>query len=103
MASIWLMVALIIFVVFIVMAISSKKQEIVVKFVFITFIFVMITVGYVYAKTTPDLTNASGVVNFTKSYFIWVSSAFSNAIDVSGYISKMDWSSENKSEIKKNS
>src|SRR3989344_2553879 len=103
MASIWLMIALIIFVVFIVMAISSKKQEIVVKVVFIAFIFVMITIGWVYAKTTPDLTNASGIVNFTKSYFVWISSAFSNALDVSGYISKMDWSSENKTETKKNS
>ena len=103
MASIWLMVALIIFVVFIVMAISSKKQEIVVKLVFITFIFVTITIGYVYATTNPDLTNASEIVSFTKSYFIWLGSAFSNALDVSGYISKMDWGSENKNATKKNS
>lgn len=101
MASIWLMVALIIFVVFIVMTISSKKQEIVVKIVFISFILVMVSIGYVYATTSPDLTNASGVVNFTKSYFSWVVAAFGNALDVSGYISKMDWSSENKTEIKK--
>ena len=100
MASVWLLVGLIILIVFIVMAISSKKQEIVVKLVFITFIFVMITVGWVYAKTGPDLTNASGVVNFTKSYFAWVSAAFSNALDVSGYISKMDWDAENKTEQK---
>ena len=103
MASIWLMVALIIFIVFIVMAISSKKQAIVVKIVFITFIFVIITIGYVYAKTNPDLASATGMVNFTKSYFLWISSAFSNALDVSGYISKMDWGSENKNETKKNS
>ena len=103
MASVWLLVGLIILIVFIVMAISSKKQEIVVKLVFITFILVMITLGYVYAKTNPDLTSTGGVINFTKSYFLWISSAFSNALDVSGYISKMDWGSENKNETKKNS
>ncbi len=102
MASVWLMIALIILVVFIVMTISSKKQEIVVKLVFITFIFVIVTIGWIYAKTTPDLTNPSEIINFTKSYFLWISSAFSNALDVSGYISKMDWSSE-KNETKKNS
>ena|SRR3989344_7341371 len=100
MASVWLLVGLIILIVFIVMAISSKKQEIVVKLVFITFILVMITLGYVYAKTNPDLTSTGGVINFTKSYFVWLGAAFSNALDVSGYISKQDWKADNKTETK---
>ena len=101
MASVWLIVGLVILVVFIVLSISSKKQEIAVKIVLVLFITLMLTLGYVYAKTNPDLSNTSGIVNFSKAYFAWLSAAFSNVLDASGYISKQDWNAENKTETKK--
>ncbi|MBI2042784.1 hypothetical protein HYT25_00140 [Candidatus Pacearchaeota archaeon] len=102
MASIWILIGIIILVVFIVMAISSKKQAIVVKMVFVIFLLLMLTLGYVYAKTNPDLSNVSGVMNFSKVYFAWLSNAFSNALDASGYISKQPWDVEGKNKTKTN-
>lgn len=82
------------------MAISSKKQAIVVKLVFVVFLLLMLTLGYVYVQTNPDLNSAGGVINFSKVYFVWLGNAFSNALDASGYISKQEWNLENKTGTK---
>jgi len=78
------------------MKIAGKKQEWVLKFVIITFIFFMLTAGYVYVQTDSSVGNFSSAVNFTKAYFSWLSGTFANMKDISGYISKQEWDSENK-------
>src|SRR3989344_2214482 len=86
----------VILIVLVVKKVASKKQEWVVKFVVIVFVFLMLTAGYVYINTDSSVGNFSGAVNFTKSYFSWLSGVFANMKDISGYISKHEWNSENK-------
>lgn len=96
MDSIWVFIIAVILIVLVVMKISSKKQEWVVKFVIITFVFFMLTAGYVYIQSDSSVASFSGVANFTKAYFSWLSGAFANIKDISGYISKHEWNLENK-------
>ena len=96
MDSTWIFILAVILIVLVVMKISSKKQEWVVKIVIITFVFFMLTAGYVYMDSNSSIGSFSGAVNFTKAYFSWLSGAFANMKDISGYISKHEWNPANK-------
>jgi len=96
MDSTWIFIIGIILIVLVVMKVISKKQEWVVKIVIMTFIFFMLTAGYVYVDSNSSVGNFPGVVNFGKAYFSWLSGAFANVKDISGYISKHEWNSDNK-------
>lgn len=94
----WLFVIAVIVIVFLVMKISSTKQELAVKLVLILFVLLMLTMGRVYVKTNPDIKSFDGIVNFGGAYFSWLYETFGNIKDVSGYISQHGWSVESKNQ-----
>ena len=91
MASTWMIIGLIIVIVFVVMKIASKKQEIAVKIVLFGFIFLMLTVGYVYVSYDSDLTSYDGTVTAVKVYGLWLKNAAVNMGSITGYALKQDW------------
>ncbi|MBI4116531.1 hypothetical protein HY449_02190 [Candidatus Pacearchaeota archaeon] len=94
MASVWLTVIAIIIIVVVVMKISSEKQAWALRIVMILFIFIMLTIGYIYAKNSPRIDGISEVVDFGKTYFVWLGNAFGNVKETTGYLGKQDWSVE---------
>lgn len=92
MLSTWLMIGGIILIVVIVMKVSSAKQEWAIRIVMFLFIFIMLTVGYVYVTDNPKIDGPSSIVDFAKTYFIWLGSAFGNVKETTGYFSQQDWS-----------
>lgn len=94
MVSTWLAIGAVILIVVIVMKISSEKQAWAVRIVMILFIFLMITLGYVYVKDAPKINGVGGVVDFGKTYFVWLGNAFGNVKETTGYLGKQDWDIE---------
>ncbi|HJZ18804.1 MAG TPA: hypothetical protein VJ208_01755 [Candidatus Nanoarchaeia archaeon] len=91
----WILIGIIILVVVIVLKIASKKQELVVRFVIILFVFIMLTVGYVYVQTNSEIRDPKEAIDFSKAYLVWLSKVFINTKEISGYIGKQSWEVEN--------
>ncbi|PIN93296.1 hypothetical protein COU54_03575 [Candidatus Pacearchaeota archaeon CG10_big_fil_rev_8_21_14_0_10_31_24] len=91
MSSTWAIIGLIIGIVFFVIKLASKKQEVAVKIVLFGFIFLMLTIGYVYVTYDADISTYDGTVAAVKVYGIWLKNAFSNAGSVTGYAFNQNW------------
>lgn len=90
-AGAWSLIALIVVIVFIVMKVASKKQEVAVKAVLMIFLFFMLTAGYVYVAYGADLTTYDGATDAFKLYFIWLGQAFRNVVGLTGDAVKQQW------------
>lgn len=55
-------------------------------------IFLIVTMGTLYATQKLDLSNTAGIVQAGKLYFNWLGTAGKNLIKVGGYVIKQDWS-----------
>jgi len=91
MSSTWAIVILIIGIVFLVMKLASKKQEVAVKIVLFGFIFLMLTIGYVYVTYDADISTYDGTVSAIKVYSLWLKHAFSNIGSTTGYALEQNW------------
>ncbi len=100
MASIWLLIGIIIAIVFVVMKIASKKQEIMVKLVLVIFMILMMTFGYVYVKADAPLNSFDGFVDFGKYYFSWFGSVFENIKILTTNAVNLEWEAENETSAK---
>ena len=72
-----------------------KKQAIATKLALYLFIFLMITVGYVYMSYDVELKSVKDVFNFGGVYFSWLGSIFHNFRSITGDVTQKDWSIKN--------
>ena len=90
-AGAWGFIALIVLIVFVVMKLASKKQEVAVKLVLVIFTVIMVTGGYVFVVSDADFTSYDGVVGFGKLYLIWLDQAFFNLVGITGNVIDQQW------------
>jgi hypothetical protein len=89
--SSWILIIAIVGLVFLVMKIANKKQELAVKSTLAIFTLLAISMGYVYIKSGFDLTSFEGVKGFAKLYLSWLQSAFSNVKTITANAIKLNW------------
>ncbi len=90
-AGIWFMYGVIILIVTIVLKVVMKKQAIATRLTFIIFLFLMITVGYVYTATDSKVGSFDDFSHFLGTYFSWLFSLFHNAKEVTSNAINQDW------------
>lgn len=90
-AGAWGFIGLIVLIVFVVLKIASKKQEVAVKLVLFLFVGFMLTGGYVFVASDADLTSYDGVVRLGKLYLVWLDQAFFNAVSLTGNVIDQQW------------
>lgn len=94
-SSAWLFIIAVIVIVFVFMKVASKKQEIAVKLAFVIFMILILTIGYVFVKTDPQLNEPVGIVGFGKTYFLWIGSIFTNLKILSTNAVNLEWEADN--------
>ncbi len=67
-AGAWGFIGLIVIIVFVVLRIDSRRQEVAVKIVLFLSVGYMLTGGYVFVDTDADRTSYDGVVSLGKLY-----------------------------------
>ena len=87
----WGVIGFVVASVFVVMKVSSKKQEVAVKLVLFMFLFLMLSGGYVFITNNVDFTSAAGLTAGTKLYWAWLSSLGSNIASVTAFTIHQDW------------
>jgi len=55
----------------------------------------LITVGFVWFKTRPDLTSYQGFLSLGRAYYSWAASLFGNMGSITGYAVQQDWGVSN--------
>ena len=72
-----------------------KKQAIATKLAFFLFVFIILTVGYVYMSYNTEIKSVKDVFDFGGVYFSWIGSSFHNFKSVTGEVTQKDWSINN--------
>src|SRR3989344_4391846 len=95
MAGVWFLFIIIILIVFLVLKVVMKKQAIATKLGFFLFIFLMLTVGYVYSVSDLEIKTVEDVFNFGGVYFSWLSSLFGNVKSITSNAIEQNWDVNN--------
>jgi len=90
-SSVLIMVGIIVVIVLVAIKITTKKQELAVKFFIVLFLLLAATLTYVYMTSDIDLTSFEGIVTGTNVYISWLVNAFSNSADLVGYAINQNW------------
>jgi len=98
MASIWFLFLVIIAIVFVVLKVVMKKQAIATKLALVLFVFLMVTVGYVYTTSDVEVKTVKDVFNFGGVYFSWIGSVFQNMKSLTANVIEKDWGADNSTE-----
>lgn len=93
--AIWFTFLIIILIVFLVLKVVMKKQAIATKLAFILFIFIMLTVGYVYTISGMEVEKVGDVFSFGGVYFSWISSVFGNVKSITSSAIDQNWGVNN--------
>ena len=98
-AGIWFTFIIIILIVFLVLKVVMKKQAIATKLAFFIFIFLMLTVGYVYTTSDIKIRSVEDVFDFTGVYFSWLFSMFDNMKALTANVIAQDWGVNNSTKV----
>ena len=52
---------------------------------------VILSLGYVYATSSSDLSTLDGIIAFLKNYVTWLVAVFGNTGKIAGYAINQDW------------
>ena len=55
------------------------------------FVFVVLSVGFVYFKSGAKVNSFGDILSFVKVYFYWLGNAFGEIFKISGYAVKQNW------------
>ena len=87
----WILIMVLIVIAFVLFKFKEIRHRFGLTLGIIAIIFLVVTVGSLYATNNLDLTSVEGLVRAGKLYFDWLGSAFRNIVKVSGYAIKQDW------------
>ena len=93
--SAWIFLAILVLVIFGVVALIKKKQAIATMAATGLSVFFVLTVGYVYIVNNISITSLDGLIQGTQIYFSWLLSGAKNLVDVTSYAIKLDWVPKN--------
>jgi len=91
MISGWFVVFGLIAIVYIVIRVINTKQDWAARLVWVLFIFVVISLGYMLINNDHPIKGPKDVFYLTKNYFSWLGSFFSNVKTVTGNAVNMTW------------
>lgn len=87
----WFLVAILILIVYLVMKVSSKKQEVAIGMTWFLFLFIVFTTTYLYISSDYKLTTFDGFAGFVKHYFSWLGAMFENVKTITTNAINLDW------------
>ena len=89
----WIFVAILVIVIFGVVALVKKRQSMATAVVTMVSIFIAVSVGYIFIVNNIQLNSLSSIIDGTEIYLNWVLSIFDKAVDITSYAIKLDWTS----------
>jgi len=87
----WVFVAIVVIIVLAVIALVKKRQSMATGVVTMVSIFIVVSIGYVFIVNHVQLTSMSSVIDGTEIYLNWLTTLFNNAVDITSYAVKLDW------------
>jgi glucan phosphoethanolaminetransferase (alkaline phosphatase superfamily) len=87
----WMVVAIVVAVIFFVVALVQKRQSMATGVVKTVSVFLVLSVGYIFIANHVQLDSMSSIIEGFKIYMSWLGSAFDKAIDVTSYAVKQNW------------
>lgn len=90
--EVWILVALMIFVVFFVVKLINKKQAFVIRLVLFIFLFFTLSISYVVFSNNIDIGSYEGLSKLGGLYVSWLGGIVKNVGRISSYVVHQDWS-----------
>ncbi|MBI3334740.1 hypothetical protein HYZ97_04600 [Candidatus Pacearchaeota archaeon] len=97
----WILALVILVLVFVFLKFKEVRHKIGLFLTALTILFLLVSVGGLYASHELDLSTFDGVVEAGRLYVSWLSAFGSNIAQLSGYVVHQDWGLSNSTSMRK--
>lgn len=90
--AILILIAIAAIAIFLVMKFKETRHKMGFVILFVLLLFFGLSIWKLYSSNNLDLTSYDGLIDAGRVYFSWLGSVFHNAVKISSYTTKLDWS-----------